>query len=86
MPITITDQQLATIQAKVADLVAAKGAADAATATANQAASDLVRAQATASDAATAEAVADGAFTADLQDLTSFVESLTGVPTPTPAP
>jgi hypothetical protein len=80
--IMITSDQLVQLQQKVADLVAAKTSADAATKSANDAASALVVAQQASSDAASAEATADGQVTADLQDLTSFVDSLVMNPTP----
>lgn len=84
--IVISTDQLATLQAKVADIVTAKGKADDATTAANAAASNLVVAQQKASDAAAAEATADALLTADVQDLTSFVESLVATAPAAPAP
>ncbi len=85
MPPTVTPEQLATLQQKVADLATAEKAADDASTAANQAASELVTAQQTANDAAIAEATADAASGAALQDLVTFVDGLVGTPTPMPA-
>ncbi len=78
MPVPITDEQAAQLNAKVQALLSDKTAADSATAASNQAMSALTTAQQAAADANVAEATADGKVTADLQDLLSFVGSITG--------
>lgn len=81
-----------TILAKVQVLQADKNAADAATASSNSADSvvavkhsELDAAQADAAQKKLDEATADAKATGDLQDLTSYLESLATPPTPPPA-
>lgn len=86
MPVPITDQQAADLQAKVANLLTDKTDADSKTAASNSAQSALAQAQQAAQDANVAEAAADGKVNVDIQDLLTFVNSLTGGSTPSPAP
>ena len=86
MPVPITDQQAADLQAKVQTLLGDKTDADTKTAASNSAQSALTAAQQAAADANVAEATADGKVNADIQDLLAFVQALTGMPVTPPTP
>ena len=77
-PVPISDDQAQQLQTKFSKLLNDKTAADAATATSNQAASDLVIAQQTASASTAAEATADALVNSDLQDLQAAFTSILG--------
>lgn len=100
-PVTLTADQLSTLQTKVQTLVADKGAADQATTdssgahatlqkTQADAAASVQKAQTDAANADQTEAKADGQVQADLADLQAFIDNLAGGPAnaqpPTPAP
>lgn len=88
MPVPITSDQAAALQAKVSTLLADKATADQATQSSNDAGAALVAAQTADANAKIAEASADGQVNTDLQDLLAFVSSLTGtqLTTTPPAP
>lgn len=81
----ITDSQLASIQEKVATLVADKADADAKTQAANTAVNAAKIADAAAAQANLDEAAADAKAGADLQDLSNFIDGLVGAPAVPPA-
>lgn len=73
---TITADQLATINMKLATVVASKGVADAATDAATSASAALVNATQVASDAANAKVSADVKETSDFADLVAYVDGI----------
>ena len=76
----ITTEQLQTIQAKVAVLVADKADADAKTQASNQADTAAASANAIAAQAKLDEAAADAKASSDLADLQAFIDGLAGNP------
>ncbi len=85
--VTISQDDLNNLVAKVQTITAAKSNADQATAASNAADAALAQAQQAANDAKVAEATADGQLTSSVKDLETFVTSLAGdVPAPAHAP
>lgn len=72
----VTDEDLATLKAKLDTLIADKAAADAATATRVSAGTAADQADAAFHQAQLDEANADAKATADLTDLRSFIDGL----------
>jgi len=78
MTVPITPDQVAALQAKVQKLVDDQADAVAKTLAGNDAKTALLHAQQASADADLAEANADALVSTDLNDLLSFISSITG--------
>ncbi len=78
MPVPVTAEQIAQLQALVATLVTDKATADQATQDSNEAHAALQKAQTDVGQKDTAEATADGQVNLDVASLQTFIAGLTG--------